>query len=336
MDRPRYRAADLALASALGLIASPTFAGDNWLIYNDETLTRLISSASVGAGDVEEKDYAWADVDKNGWIDLVVVRKLPVTTAEGRRNVLFMNENGVLIDRTDPYALDLLDQTNDRDVVLVDVNNDGWLDIVTAAACNPDENDPPDHCENITTADSRLYLNLGEDEDENWLGYGAPTVLFYLGNNFCAVAAGDIDNDGWMDLYFVSYNDNFEDQLLMNKAEDAGGNWLGFVNGNSRLDSHCPSCTFMEMRSSGFGTAVHIVDMDNDGDNDIVKSQNGPVEIFRNAGPGNLGVFDLLDPTYGGAAYHVGVGYLDGMIDEVRVSSTARTPDWISCNRLRA
>ncbi len=74
-----------------------------------------------------------------------------------------------------------------------------------------------------------------------------------------------------------------------------------FTNGNNRLTA--------AMRSSDFGTAAIIADMDNDGDNDIVKSQNGPVEIFRNNGSG---VFDLLDPTYDLAAYHVGVGHLDG------------------------
>ena len=28
-----------------------------------------------------------------------------------------------------------------------------------------------------------------------------------LGDNFCAVAGGDIDGDTYADLYFVSYND---------------------------------------------------------------------------------------------------------------------------------
>ena len=61
MYRPRYRSADLALAATFCLIASPAFAGDDWLIYNNETPTRLISGAAVGSGDTQEKDYDWAD-----------------------------------------------------------------------------------------------------------------------------------------------------------------------------------------------------------------------------------------------------------------------------------
>ena len=293
MRRQRYRSmcAIVTITSGCGLIASPALGGDGWVTYTNEASTRLISDPAVGAGDTQEKDYAWADIDHNGFIDLVVVRKQPVTTAGGRRNVLFMNENGVLVDRTATFAPQMLDTTNDRDVALVDVNNDGWDDIVTAAACNG--------CNPAgTTDDSRLYLNLGNDGGGNWLGFGAPTVLFGGGNNFCAVAAGDIDGDGFVDLYFVSYLDNFEDQLLMNGGAANPG---VFTNGNNRLTA--------AMLSSDFGTAAIIADMDNDGDNDIVKSQNGPVEIFRNNGSG---FFDLLDPTYSGAAYHVSVGHLDG------------------------
>ncbi len=287
----RYACANVAIVFCCGVIASPALGGDDWVTYTNEASTRLVADPSVGTGDVEEKDYAWGDIDHNGFVDLVVVRKQPVTTSGGRRNVLFMNENGVLVDRTDTLAPEMLDPTNDRDVVLVDVDNDGWLDLVTAAACNG--------CNAAGFADdSRLYMNLGNDGEGNWLGFGTPTVLFGGGNNFCAVAAGDIDGDGFADLYFVSYSDNFEDQLLMNVgAADPGV----FTNGNNRLTT--------AMRTSDFGTAVIIADMDNDGDNDIVKSENGPVEIFRNNGNG---VFDLLDPTFSGAAYHVSVGHLDG------------------------
>ena len=287
----RYRRTDLAMASAFCLVAAPAFAGDDWVTYTNETSTRMVSQAAVGSADLQEKDYAWGDVDHNGWTDLIVVRKEPFTNGtDGKRNVLFMNINGVLADQTNQYITGFLDVIEDRDVVLVDVDNDGWDDIVTAAACN-------DSCPGFSGA-SRLYMNLGNDIDKNWLGYGAPIVLFSGGNNFCAVAAGDIDNDGYADLYFVSYNDSFEDQMMMNGGPDNPG---VFTVENFRLTN--------AMRASGFGTNAVIIDMNGDGWPEIVKSENGPVEIFRNA---QDGTFDLLDPTYNGAAYHVGVGDLDG------------------------
>ena len=297
----RYRRTDLAIVSACCLVAAPAFGGDYWVTYNNETSTRLVSNPAVGAADNQEKDYAWGDVNHDGWTDLIVVRKQPFTVGtQGRSNVLFMNLNGVLTDQTAQWIPDFLDAIEDRDVALVDVDNDGWDDIVTAAACNDAEGGGPDPCDPTGISDdSRLYMNLGNDGGGSWLGYGPPIVLFgTLGNNFCAVAAGDINNDGYVDLYFVSYNDNFEDQMLMNGGP---GNPGVFTIENNRLT--------IAMRSSNFGTNAVIVDFNGDGWADIVKSEDGPVEIFRNGGNG---FFDLLDPTYLGTAYHVGVGDLDG------------------------
>ncbi len=63
-----------------------------WVEFSNHTSTRLVSDPAVGSGDLEEKDYAWGDVDKDGDIDLVCVRKQPFTTPGRRTNVLFMNE----------------------------------------------------------------------------------------------------------------------------------------------------------------------------------------------------------------------------------------------------
>jgi hypothetical protein len=285
----------VSMVGAAALGAAQTSAAD-WVTYVNETSVRLNVSSALGATDPEEKDYAWGDVDHDNDTDLVVVRKQPLTTAGGRRNVLLLNDDGVLSDHTDAYIPAFLDPTNDRDVKLVDVDKDSWLDIVTAAACNSG------NCG--MASESRLYMNRGEDGEGNWLGYDSGTVLF-TGNNFCAVAEGDVTGDTYDDLYFVSYNDNTEDQLLINGGFASPGT---FTLENNRLST--------AMRTSGFGTNAVIKDMNGDTWNDIVKSENGPVEIFNNAGGG---FFDLLDDTYNGAAYHVGVDDLneDGKMDLV-------------------
>ncbi len=128
------------------------FAGTDWVEFQDETAARLNPSIPVndvfGKDDVEEKDYAWGDVDQDGDIDLIVVRKVVGSNSGAKKNRLFMNEGGILIDRTDIYATQIIDNhpdsppngqgfndlTPDRDVALVDVDLDGWLDIVTASA----------------------------------------------------------------------------------------------------------------------------------------------------------------------------------------------------------
>ncbi len=286
------RCAGLAVLSAVCVMIAPAFGGD-WVTYNNETSTRLVSNVSLGSGDTQEKDYAWGDIDQDGWIDLIVVRKEPFTIGtEGRPNVLFMNINGVLTDQTAMWIPGFLDAIEDRDVQLVDVDNDGWDDIVTAAACNS-ACDPAG-----VSDDSRLYMNLGK-AGGLWQGFGEAIVLIGTdGNNFCAVAAGDINNDGYVDLYFVSYNDDFEDQMLMNGGPDNPG---VFTVENNRLTP--------AMRESVFGSNAVIIDFNADGWADIVKSKAGSVEIFRNGGNG---FFDMTDPTYTGPAYHVGIGDLDG------------------------
>ena len=124
--RSRYQ-----VTLVLFIFSTATFAGD-WIEYTNETASRLIADASLGAKDTKEKDYAWGDVDRDGDIDLVVVRKEINTNSIGYQNVLFMLEgrddgqaiNGVLVDRTTEYIPQFLDITNDRDVALVDLDGD--------------------------------------------------------------------------------------------------------------------------------------------------------------------------------------------------------------------
>ena len=144
-------------------------AGD-WINYSDESAIRIVADPTLGISDTKEKDYAWADIDKDGDIDLVVVRKEMDTNPTGYRNVLFINEgmreghalNGVLVDRTLQFIPQFTDVTNDRDVALVDIDGDGWLDLITATACNG--------CLPTLNLLPRIYMNLGEDQ-QGWLGF---------------------------------------------------------------------------------------------------------------------------------------------------------------------
>ena len=102
------------------------------------------------------------------------MRKQPFTSTGRRRNVLLMNEDGVLVDRTNELASlsdvpgdeGFLTPTNDRDVVLSDVDGDGWLDIVTSVTLSDGE---PKHISH-----PRVYMNLGEDGG-TWLGSATRT-----------------------------------------------------------------------------------------------------------------------------------------------------------------
>lgn len=137
-------------------------AAAQWVQFVDETATRLsVGDPSLVLTDPQEKNYAHADFDKDGDLDLAIFRKQPYLVAGPLRNVLLINQNGVLTDRTTDFASasdvpgdqGFLTPTNDRDAAVVDVDLDGWPDIVTAPTISPGA---PKH-----VGHPRVYMNLG-------------------------------------------------------------------------------------------------------------------------------------------------------------------------------
>ncbi|MEM9058577.1 MAG: VCBS repeat-containing protein, partial [Pseudomonadota bacterium] len=181
-------------------------AAAQWVTFTDETATRLTLTPFNDAPqddplfDAEEKDLVTADFDQDGWIDVIAVRKEPFSNPGARQDVLLMNEDGALVDRTSLYAPGFLSTPTDaRDVVVADIDQDGWLDIVIA---NTFEQQP------------LLYRNAGLDEFGVWQGLvdesaqrlpvlNVPADVSTV--QFCAVAAGDITDDGYPELYFANY-----------------------------------------------------------------------------------------------------------------------------------
>ena len=218
LPRERGLALTLPVACALALggplVAPRTAAagggGDgsgDWVTFVDETATRIVADAEVGVSDVVEKDYATGDVDQDGDADLIAVRKIPFTNAGGFRNVLFMNEAGVMTDRSATLAPAFLDATDDRDVELADFDGDGWLDVVTAGTFGEQP---------------RILMNLGRPAGP-WLGFEyqparLPVLTSPTGNGpkFCGLGVGDVTGDNRPELYFADYENDMEDRLLIN------------------------------------------------------------------------------------------------------------------------
>jgi hypothetical protein len=203
-----------ALSLAALLLSAPAFA-QNWVNYSNQTSTRLVGATSVIGANNLEKDMAWGDLDRDGDVDLVVMMKFPGSIQGGFRDALFMNENGVLVDRTVEYgsASDIsgysgmLDPVNDRDVEVVDVNNDGWLDLVTATTMSDQVN--------AVLGQPRVYINLGDDPSGNWLGLRfevdrIPDLFARNGNvanpRFCDAAIADYNGDGYVDIFYTDYD----------------------------------------------------------------------------------------------------------------------------------
>ena len=207
------RTTHTAALAALALASSA--AAQNWVNYSNQTSTRLVGPVSVVGANNLEKDFGWGDLDRDGDTDLVCMLKFPGSIQGGFRNILLMNENGVLVDRTTEYgsASDisgyqgLLDPCNDRDVEVVDINNDGWLDLLTATTMSDQVNS--------ILGQPRAYVNLGNDANGNWRGFRfevdrIPDLFARNGNvanpRFCDAAVADYNGDGYVDIFFTDYD----------------------------------------------------------------------------------------------------------------------------------
>ena len=265
------------LAASLAAAQPPL--DNRWLEYvkDNNALGGGLTPTSISSTD-DEPDFAWGDLDNDGLVDLVVVRKQPFTTVGKRTNLLLMNVGGVLFDQTSTYATQsdvagdqgFLTPTNDRDAVVVDVDNDGWLDVVTATTLS--DGDPKE------IGHPRVYRNLGGTP---WLGlrYEAARIpqLFQSNGNpqnprFNTVDAGDVTGDGFVDLYFVDHDSSgvgsgtiqgpgqdMNDRLLVNDG-------TGFFNDESQA-----RMTWLMLVSS-YGIDGSIADFNGDGHLDVMKN----------------------------------------------------------------
>ena len=311
--------AALPLGLLIGLVAAPLPAsaqgfGNGWLAFQNDD-SRMVSAPELGLGDTEERDYAHADLNNDGWTDLVVVRKEPLHTTGGRYNVLFMNVGGTLLDQTLQYASastvpgdrGFLTETNDRDVVICDVDQDGWLDVVTATTLSP----------NLPKAVShpRVYLNLGPDTGGAWLGLRyeearIPELLLSDGTpswpRFTAVDAGDLTGDGFPDLYF---GDN--DQAPHFDGGDMGDRLLVNDGTGHFVDESLLRMT-PDLLTSLYTTSVVIADVSLDGLQDVVRDRGySPFVSTAYNNPANPGYFELMDEVHNNQPYYTSVGDLN-------------------------
>ena len=294
MSRIGSFAAPVTVLVLLGVSPPAASQVPAWVAFSDQSTTRISGAVLLGISDPAEKHLATGDVDNDGDTDLLVVRKEPFTSAMlsptgDRPHVLFLNEGGVMTDETATYAADLNVASNARKGALVDVDLDGWLDIVIANSAG----DAP-----------RILMNLGNGPT-GWAGFDEeawrfPTLPALP--HFCGLGVGDANGDGYPDLFFGDYNNGLEDRLWFN---------LGAANAGVFVDvtaTNLPS-TYAQ---SGFNSTCAIADMDGDGDGDLVKDSVGSCAIVWNNGSN---VFNSMTVPAGISVYAFTVGDLDNDAD---------------------
>lgn len=145
------------------------------------------------------------DVNNDGLADLFVLRGAWLFGQGKIPNSLLINQgNGRFTDETE--AAGLLTFAPTQTAVFADFNLDGWLDLFVG-------NETTD----AGAFQNEFYLNNGNGTFRNVIhatGIRAQAMIK-------ACVAGDINNDGWPDLYLSNYiGQNF---LFLNKGPDANG-----------------------------------------------------------------------------------------------------------------
>jgi hypothetical protein len=226
--------------------------------FTDVTEAAGISKA-YGAG----LGVATGDYNGDGWIDLYVAN-------DATPNQLWINQhNGTFIDEGPLSGSAVNAQGNPEGSMGIasgDVDVDGDEDLFVT---------------NIVGETSVLYVNDGhgnfEDARAKW-GLARPTAAFTgFGTNWI-----DYDNDGWLDLFIANGAVNIVEALRGQALPYRMKNQLFHNTGTGRFEETSaasgPAFALAEIgRGAAFG------DIDNDGDVDIVvTNNNGPVRLLLN------------------------------------------------------
>jgi hypothetical protein len=275
------KAAGLSLATtiALGFAAPSASAQANvpWVSFTKQPSMLALTPLSVSDNNTQVL-FRTGDLDKDGWDDVVAVRKAQAGQIGKRAAILLMNDQGVLRDETALYASasDLpgdsgfLTPCNNFSAAIGDVDGDTWPDVVTSVALSDGFAKSISH--------PRVYMNLGDDINGNWLGLryedGRFPQLLTVGGmavapRFCALSLGDVTGDGFADIFFNDF-DTTETNINEPSAWDLNDRLL--VNDGNGFFSDESAARFTTTQlNTAFGRGVEILDLNNDTHNDIVK-----------------------------------------------------------------
>lgn len=208
------------------------------------------------------KGVAAGDYNNDGWMDVVI-------SSQGTPNYLFRNDTGKnngKVKFTDvSKEAGISGPIKSFPVGFLDYNNDGWQDIfiMTYDADNCDYDNAAEYFDKPVKGEySILYKNNGDgtfsDATKEMHLDKAMTVM---GFNY-----GDLDNDGWLDLYCGTGTPNYTSLVPKRMFRNNGGNGFQDVTTSGGFGH------LQKGHGIGFG------DVDNDGDQDVYEDMGGGYE----------------------------------------------------------
>jgi hypothetical protein len=235
----------------------------------DGTFTDVAQRAGVGH-DGFAKGAAWGDYNGDGWPDLYV------SNMRAANRLYRNNGDGTFTDVAsalgvtepeDSFSCWFWDYDNDGRLDLFVAGFHGYLyDVIADALGQPNTGDHP-----------RLYRNLGDEgfrDVSREVGFGR--VLLPMGSNF-----GDVDNDGYLDVYLGTGLPNYSNLMPNVMLKNLGGRRFADVSVSSGT-AHLQK-----------GHGVSFADWDGDGDLDLFEEMGGAAPgdrannvLFQNPGHG--------------------------------------------------
>ncbi len=228
--------------------------------FRDVVAAGLADSGSVAT-------VLFSDLDHDGDLDLFVATR---TGNRAYRN----NLDGTFREMAAPMGLAMV---GSRDAAAADFDGDGRTDLVVVA----------------TDGSARLFHNRGQGRFEDVTAASGLAAVRRAG----AVAVGDYDNDGSLDLFFTSL-DGSDAALYHNRGD-----------GTFELDRRTSG---LRRRLAGVvGLDAAFFDFDNDGRLDLVVVGKGGVRLFRNDGTRGFEDFSSILPDSLRAGRAVAVADID-------------------------
>lgn len=251
----------------------------------------------VGALNYDESDgLRVADVNGDGKLDIATTNK-----SDGTISLLLGQGNG-----TFPNKVDIQAPVEPVSLAIADLNGDAIVDMA------------------VTTKNSAAYefrvsvlLGLGGG------AFGAATLYHVVDHAFTSLTTGDINGDGRLDLVTNKYSDRL--YVLLNQGNGTFANAVGYdslgtarlitanVNGDAFADVVAATNgrdsivvslgqangTLMAGReyvTDNHAYSLVAVDLDKDGDKDVVTANLDSLSVRSNSGTGTFGTVVNADP----------------------------------------